>query len=159
MASRTASEIWSASLSGWPSVTDSEVNRLTMRGASRAMALPPELPHAGQVGPLGGVPAPRRQGASSRERLPAYTVEDGRDPAALARPAHGHPDRDARRALEAILADVRVGRAEVDVGRGHGPVGVVSGRGEAEDVHRVAGRDEADADLARLEDVVVLAPH
>src|SRR5918999_219097 len=27
MASRTASEIWSASLSGWPSVTDSEVKR------------------------------------------------------------------------------------------------------------------------------------
>ena len=26
-ASSTASEIWSASLSGWPSVTDSEVNR------------------------------------------------------------------------------------------------------------------------------------
>src|SRR5687767_13814793 len=26
-ASRTASEIWSATLSGWPSVTDSEVNR------------------------------------------------------------------------------------------------------------------------------------
>ena len=26
MASRTASEIWSATLSGWPSVTDSEVN-------------------------------------------------------------------------------------------------------------------------------------
>jgi hypothetical protein len=27
MASSTASEIWSASLSGWPSVTDSEENR------------------------------------------------------------------------------------------------------------------------------------
>ena len=27
MASRTASEIWSASLSGWPSVTDSDENR------------------------------------------------------------------------------------------------------------------------------------
>src|SRR5581483_4850383 len=27
IASRTASEIWSATLSGWPSVTDSEVNR------------------------------------------------------------------------------------------------------------------------------------
>ena len=27
IASRTASEIWSAILSGWPSVTDSEVNR------------------------------------------------------------------------------------------------------------------------------------
>src|SRR5690606_29717846 len=28
MASRTASEIWSAILSGWPSETDSEVNRV-----------------------------------------------------------------------------------------------------------------------------------
>src|SRR5579884_3307658 len=27
IASRTASEIWSATLSGWPSVTDSDVNR------------------------------------------------------------------------------------------------------------------------------------
>jgi hypothetical protein len=27
MASRIASEIWSATLSGWPSETDSEVNR------------------------------------------------------------------------------------------------------------------------------------
>src|SRR5271165_4648639 len=31
-ASRTASEIWSAILSGWPSVTDSEVKRYRFRG-------------------------------------------------------------------------------------------------------------------------------
>src|SRR3954447_21992614 len=29
-ASRTPSEIWSATLSGWPSVTDSEVNRYSL---------------------------------------------------------------------------------------------------------------------------------
>ena len=31
MASSTASEIWSATLSGWPSVTDSDVNRWRSR--------------------------------------------------------------------------------------------------------------------------------
>src|SRR5204862_719447 len=34
MASRTASEIWSAILSGWPSVTDSEVNTWRCAGMS-----------------------------------------------------------------------------------------------------------------------------
>jgi len=33
MASRIASEIWSATLSGWPSVTDSEVKRNECRVA------------------------------------------------------------------------------------------------------------------------------
>src|ERR1700745_2846100 len=32
-ASRTPSEIWSATLSGWPSVTDSEVNRYSLSGS------------------------------------------------------------------------------------------------------------------------------
>src|SRR2546423_12129518 len=32
-ASRTPSEIWSAILSGWPSVTDSEVNRNSLSGS------------------------------------------------------------------------------------------------------------------------------
>src|ERR1700692_3474046 len=35
-ASRIASEIWSAILSGWPSVTDSEVNRNLSRGCGKA---------------------------------------------------------------------------------------------------------------------------
>src|SRR5262244_1726464 len=39
MASRTASEIWSAILSGCPSVTDSEVNRYS----SRAIVFPPQV--------------------------------------------------------------------------------------------------------------------
>src|SRR5262249_36164092 len=104
-------------------------------------------------------PGPRTPGRFSRERLSAYTVEDGRDAVGLARPAHGHPDRDALSALEAVLAVVRVERAEVDVRRGHRPVGALRGRGEPEDVHRVVRREEADPDLARLEDVVVLAPH
>src|SRR5687768_465514 len=47
MASSTASEIWSATLSGWPSETDSEVNKklLLIRGSytiltnSRSLAL------------------------------------------------------------------------------------------------------------------------
>src|SRR5215470_20172051 len=39
MASSTASEIWSAILSGCPSVTDSEVNRYS----SRAIVLPPQV--------------------------------------------------------------------------------------------------------------------
>src|SRR5262245_24443728 len=32
-ASRTPSEIWSATLSGWPSVTDSDVNRYPLSGS------------------------------------------------------------------------------------------------------------------------------
>src|SRR5436190_19464890 len=45
-ASRTPSEIWSATLSGWPSVTDSEVKRysfsakLVMRGRLSVLAAP-----------------------------------------------------------------------------------------------------------------------
>src|SRR5256885_17069172 len=47
MASRIASEIWSAILSGWPSVTDSEVNRwrapmkLSRVGVGVAARVPP----------------------------------------------------------------------------------------------------------------------
>src|SRR5262245_42036821 len=109
IASRTASEIWSASLSGWPSVTDSEVNRLTMLGASRAMAhFLLNCPTPARPGRCASGPGPRAPGRFSRERLSAYTVEDGRDAVGLARPAHGHPDRDALRALEAVLAVVRV---------------------------------------------------
>src|ERR1035438_7114732 len=37
-ASRTASEIWSAILSGWPSVTDSDVNRYSLPAHWRLMA-------------------------------------------------------------------------------------------------------------------------
>src|SRR6059036_2184174 len=36
-ASRTPSEIWSAILSGWPSVTDSEVNRYSFSESGRVM--------------------------------------------------------------------------------------------------------------------------
>src|SRR5438132_5501747 len=38
--SRTASEIWSASLSGWPSVTDSEVNRYRLATIRGGLYLP-----------------------------------------------------------------------------------------------------------------------
>src|SRR5258707_9851724 len=41
-ASRIASEIWSAILSGWPSVTDSDVNKNFSREAND---LPPKISH------------------------------------------------------------------------------------------------------------------
>src|SRR3954447_25887925 len=43
--SRTASEIWSATLSGWPSVTDSDVNRWI----SRSLMLVPVAVKTGQL--------------------------------------------------------------------------------------------------------------
>src|SRR6185436_15704427 len=63
-ASSTASEIWSATLSGWPSVTDSEVNRCSLiarKGISRAG--PPSLlrllpRHQGGQGIGGGDASP-----------------------------------------------------------------------------------------------------
>src|SRR5205809_5122402 len=58
MASRMASEIWSASLSGWPSVTDSDVKRWP--AALVAMACPPEISRAGKASPPLGL-GPRRQ--------------------------------------------------------------------------------------------------
>src|SRR6266487_3974431 len=60
-ASRTASEIWSASLSGWPSVTDSDVNRDDTAG-------PPSN-------------LPRRQGQATvcaRPQAPGSYLWDGR---------------------------------------------------------------------------------
>src|SRR5258708_34458965 len=63
MASRMASEIWSATLSGWPSVTDSDVKRLDIDG--------PPLNH------------PRRQGPVSmwtRPQAPGFYLWDGVDP-------------------------------------------------------------------------------
>src|SRR5207302_11511135 len=62
MASRMASEIWSASLSGWPSVTDSDVN---------------------SDGTTGGPPSnlPRRQGrttACERPQAPGFSLWDDR---------------------------------------------------------------------------------
>src|SRR5256885_5280999 len=53
IASRIASEIWSASLSGWPSVTDSDVNRV-----DAVMAISPPLN------------LPRRQGPASEWESP-----------------------------------------------------------------------------------------
>src|SRR5262249_53630005 len=49
IASRTASEIWSETLSGWPSVTDSEVKRCSFSAS-------------GLVGMAGSLPTPSRVG-------------------------------------------------------------------------------------------------
>src|SRR5438128_6639684 len=48
-ASRTESEIWSAILSGWPSVTDSEVNKNVRPAAMTGRTLPDGEPPAGSV--------------------------------------------------------------------------------------------------------------
>src|SRR5512132_4553389 len=50
MASRTASEIWSAILSGWPSVTDSDVNKYGLRDANAVLLQRPWTVKPGGVG-------------------------------------------------------------------------------------------------------------
>src|SRR5260370_27625807 len=50
IASRMASEIWSATLSGWPSVTDSDVNRLVAMNGSSFESPAPARPGL-RVGP------------------------------------------------------------------------------------------------------------
>src|SRR5258705_6134436 len=58
IASRIASEIWSASLSGWPSVTDSEVNRV-----DAVMAISPPLNLPRRQGPASGWEGPQAPGS------------------------------------------------------------------------------------------------
>src|SRR5919204_1486465 len=63
-ASRTLSEIWSAILSGWPSVTDSEVklnSRRGMRGEEGYLADRDEAPEAVALAGLGAVEHRRLQ--------------------------------------------------------------------------------------------------
>ena len=69
-ASRTASLIWSAILSGWPSVTDSEVNR---RRRVRLMAAPPIPPAATADAQCAG-PAPVRD-RRDRTSAPLATID------------------------------------------------------------------------------------
>src|SRR5215472_14240620 len=58
MASRTASEIWSQTLSGWPSVTDSEVSRYELAFVNEVMvrwaAGPGGILHSGGMTNRGG---------------------------------------------------------------------------------------------------------
>ena len=100
-ASRTPSEIWSAILSGWPSVTDSEVNRYS-------------LSH------LGHETGERSGSVTQRPRLLALVeVDDHRD--ALERVALAQPVLDevrvlARDARAAVDLDREPRRADPDLG-------------------------------------------
>src|SRR3954462_4325989 len=87
-ASRTPSEIWSATLSGWPSVTDSEVNRYSFSESCWLIGRE-TLRGSGAVG--------RSEGSGSRPArrpltallLPAVVVDHQRpplEPVALAQP-------------------------------------------------------------------------
>src|SRR6266705_7092169 len=81
-ASRIASEIWSASLSGWPSVTDSEVNRV-----DAVMAISPPLNLPRRQGPASGWEGPQAPGSylwdagilAQLRRGPGGRVYPGRD--------------------------------------------------------------------------------
>src|SRR5260370_41042542 len=65
-ASRTASEIWSAILSGWPSVTDSDVKVKERFGMARRLATRhPE--EGGERRLLRGLAAVRHEGAEARK--------------------------------------------------------------------------------------------
>src|SRR4051794_26146757 len=111
-ASRTPSEIWSATLSGWPSVTDSEVNRYSFSESGWFIG-------SGDAPRVGF----RREGSGSAPHrspcLPAFFLapviidheRDALQPVALAQPVLeeeavvarekslvGHLDREARRA-------------------------------------------------------------
>src|ERR1700722_3155290 len=87
-ASRIASEIWSAILSGWPSVTDSEVNRNLSRGCDKTSFLLYLLCHpAGMsLGIHSGVEV-RLAGCPNKKRLGRhiYRTRPGEDAAKINR--------------------------------------------------------------------------
>src|SRR5437868_4889093 len=84
MASRMASEIWSASLSGWPSATDSEVNRVDTAGPPlnlprrQGRAAVWALPQAPGFSPWDGLSLAERQVVDSRvaEQLRAAPAQE-----------------------------------------------------------------------------------
>src|SRR5947209_280459 len=105
MASRMASETWSASLSGWPSVTDSDVNRWP--AALLAMACPPESPAPARPRHRSGwAPGARSFPYGDDDQINAWTLDaDRRGGACPARAGCSPPLRqldvvDARMAEE-----------------------------------------------------------
>src|SRR5215204_2647686 len=92
-ASRTASETWSAILSGWPSVTDSDVNE-----NSRAAMWPPSVP--GSVGSsqrqVQPHPLQRDRLLLLGDRRHATVVGDDGVPLGPRRPGRGVDDQEAR---------------------------------------------------------------
>src|SRR3954452_12770791 len=79
-ASRTPSEIWSAILSGWPSVTDSEVNRYSF-SASWGLIGSEDTPERRETGSgkgIGGRPA--RPRTSAPLLLATVIVDHERNP-------------------------------------------------------------------------------
>src|SRR5260370_34115766 len=107
IASRMGSEIWSATLSGWPSVTDSDVNRLVAMNGSSFESPAPARPGL-RVGPSPSarfIPLGRRQynpspmgegSGEGREGHPAAphrgVLRCTKPPGAAARVAHEHQD-------------------------------------------------------------------
>src|SRR3954454_23897979 len=114
IASRIASLIWSAILSGWPSVTDSDVKR--RRGTRCSLGRRAE--------PAAERPAGRYRRSSTVRRSAAE--------GALPAPAHRGPDAGS----DGVLAPVR------DLG--HGPVGGQHHRGVVRPAERLAGGDVVD---------------
>src|SRR3954454_23003061 len=126
-ASRTPSEIWSATLSGCPSVTDSEVNRYSLSDSAGAFM-------------SGRRVQPRHQPVGVFSRRPPAT--SGRDPASATRWAHGcclSPEMSHRlpHAVWLVLLVVGCGTAQAaTVGStAPGSVGYAAADGETNDVH------------------------
>src|SRR3954454_1020640 len=136
-ASRTPSEIWSATLSGWPSVTDSEVNRYSFseRFVLIGWAATPRFGKRGEFGSgnlsasffavalLAAVVVDDQRDALEPVPLPQPVLEEE---AVVARQARAvvHLDREARRAhvvlrhvdqLQALAAHVRWRSRRLDV--------------------------------------------
>src|SRR5947209_17707933 len=71
-ASRTPSEIWSAILSGWPSVTDSEVNRYSLSESGCVVIRPGRVQGPGSAGGVcrsAGAPPARLEVDDQRHAL------------------------------------------------------------------------------------------
>src|SRR3954469_5903654 len=120
-ASRTESEIWSAILSGWPSVTDSEVNENERVAMGVRLAVPAE-----EANRESGIPPGRR---APEGGLPALIGEER------------HLGREARVAERLLGGELRPARAQrLDPARLRGEHELAADRCAMED-RRLAGEE------------------
>src|SRR5581483_2674246 len=94
-ASRTESEIWSAILSGWPSVTDSAVKVKERLDMGRRLA---DTEKRRQLQLVGGLRAVREEGAQGRQPLRHLHADEAQERQRLLDPGVGEAGRLARHA-------------------------------------------------------------
>src|SRR5215210_7861324 len=120
-ASRTPSEIWSATLSGWPSVTDSEVNRNSFSD-SWVMDLREALRRRGLGGSRGRLATPSGVGLASGGLAPLLALDEVDDqrhpvqPVALAQPVLDEVRVVTGQARARVDLDREAGRGLADLG-------------------------------------------